>query len=58
MIHSNDEVFKMVRTLCRKTIALHSEYSNKEDCLRVYELDDLAYMARLLTAEIGEIEHD
>lgn len=58
MIHEQKDVFEMVRTLCRKTIALHSTYQDKEDCVRVYELDDIAYMARLLTAELGEISNE
>lgn len=54
MMHESDETLKMVKAMCKKTIALHDHYQESEDCIRTYELDDIAYLARLLTAELGE----
>lgn len=58
MMHQNDEVLKMVKVMCKKTIDLHDHYQEEEDTIRTYELDDIAYLARLLTAELGEFGHD
>ena len=54
MMHENDQVLVMVKAMCKKVIDLHDEVQEDDDCEKTYKLDDIAYLARLLTAEIGD----
>jgi len=52
MMRENDEVLKMMRTICNKIIDLHDCYQEQEDCVRTFELDDIAYLARIVLASV------
>jgi hypothetical protein len=56
MMHENDEILQLIRALAGKVLEL-DECAKKgaaEDCMARFALDDAAYMARLVTAELGD----
>jgi hypothetical protein len=58
MMHENDEVLKLTKLLAKRVLELEecAKTSTKDECMDRFALNDVAYMARLVTAELGDIE--
>lgn len=56
MIHTTEEVLEKVQVLCRKIFELQDEY-REPDPFYVYQIDDIAYIARLIMAEINGVKN-
>jgi len=58
MMHEADEVLGVARELASKVLALQARCRDGEkDPVTCYMLDDCAALARMVTADLGESEH-
>jgi hypothetical protein len=56
MMHENDEVLKLAKLLAQRVLELEecANTSTKDECMAQFALDDAAYLARLVTAELSD----
>lgn len=59
MMHEADEILGVARALASKVLALQARCRDGEkDPVTCYMLDDCAALARMVTADLGEIEQN
>lgn len=61
MIHEKDDVLKIANVLAEKVIAFNNKCKNEEftdDNIKCHELDDIASLARLVTADTKDIGNE